>query len=696
MGKTGTNFMNRLASFYWLTICIAFILPLQAQNNVWQDGNPTFTQTYADTLNISFEPINRQTVSLARTDIRWTASDSPRYILDGITWKWPIDQNKPETILLAAEDIELYNQNGETLYLVVDGSGNKIVVLRSSDNQVILTFEATVGKKLHMIRPSDLDLFVEEGLLKLLISDAGRHRVIQVDFISKTVDWQYGIDDRAGNAKNQLNNPADAIKVPGLRQLIICDQGNRRILWVNSADTSIVWEWGQDILNVPVDVEYSPGPPNEILVTDQGNDRILIVDVASKNIVWDLGPDTWPASELPLKSPTDADLLKNGNILITDAGNARIIEVTRTSPPQIVWDARKRLTKLRDADRIQDKNPDMNDQTLFIDEDAITGFLIPFRLGYKSAIIESNPYDAGLTVNFDSLIFNGFKDFGVTDYKIQMRSSATALDLAVANWYGPFSDADYYEQAPIRINPIHDGDRWFQFRFLLETNNKLFTPMVSDLMTTFHHYTDQIGILKTNLIGSGAGSKTTKWRSLEVTTTWPTKTAYQNLMVMNINLFSAKHDKLAIFTINGSGTRQFDLTRITALQGIDQLYLQIELQSYFSAFSPILNNLKITWDATPTQVKDGDDPVPKEFNLAQNYPNPFNNRTTIGYSLPRQSHAIIKIYDLLGTEVATLVNAVQAAGDYQVSWTGDQPSGIYWYRLQAGEYSAYKKLLLLK
>lgn len=688
--------MNRLMKFYLLIFGIGAILPLQAQNNIWQDGNPTFTQTYADTLNISFEPFNRQTVSLARTDSRWTASDSPRYVLDGITWKWLIDQNKPETILLASEDIEFFNQNGEILYLVVDGSGNKVVVLRQSDNQVILTFEATVGKKLHMSSPSDLDLFMEDGLLKLLISDTGRHRVIQVDFISKTVDWQYGIDDKAGTAKNQLFNPTDAVKVPDLRHFIICDQGNHRILWVNAVDTSIVWEWGQSILNVPVDVNYNPSPANEILVTDQGNNRVLIVDVTSKNIVWELGADTWPASELPLKSPTDADFLKNGNILITDAGNERIIEVTRTTPPRIAWDARKRLSRLREADRIQDKNPEMNDQTLFIDEDANTGFLVPFRLAYQSAIIESDPNDAGKAVNFDSLFFYGLKDAGVTDFKVQMRSSATALDLAVANWYGPFSDTDYYEQSSNRINPIHDGDRWFQFRFFLETNNKLFTPMVADLTTVFHSYSDQIGILKTNLIGSNSGTQITKWRNLEITSTWPAKTAYHNLLVMNINLYSAKADKLAILAITGSGTRQFDLTKITALQGVQQLYLQIELQSYFSAFSPILDDLKITWDGTPTDIQADSGKQPAVFSLAQNYPNPFNGATTISYTLPRPTQTVLKIYDFLGKEVATLVNKFQAAGTYQVQWSGDLPSGIYWYQLQAGEDSASKKMLLLK
>jgi hypothetical protein len=89
--------------------------------------------------------------------------------------------------------------------------------------------------------------------------------------------------------------------------------------------------------------------------------------------------------------------------------------------------------------------------------------------------------------------------------------------------------------------------------------------------------------------------------------------------------------------------------------------------------------------------------IPKNFNLAQNFPNPFNPVTTIRYSIPNNARVSLKIYNLLGQEAATLVNFDQSAGTYSVSFdAGSLSSGVYLYRIVAGEYSQVKKMLLLK
>jgi photosystem II stability/assembly factor-like uncharacterized protein len=89
--------------------------------------------------------------------------------------------------------------------------------------------------------------------------------------------------------------------------------------------------------------------------------------------------------------------------------------------------------------------------------------------------------------------------------------------------------------------------------------------------------------------------------------------------------------------------------------------------------------------------------IPGQYKLHQNYPNPFNPTTVISYKLPISSFVTIKVYDVLGREVQTLVNEPQNAGDHSVTFSaGNLPSGMYLYRLQAGDYSAAKKLLLLK
>ncbi|MCC6864705.1 MAG: T9SS type A sorting domain-containing protein [Ignavibacteria bacterium] len=89
--------------------------------------------------------------------------------------------------------------------------------------------------------------------------------------------------------------------------------------------------------------------------------------------------------------------------------------------------------------------------------------------------------------------------------------------------------------------------------------------------------------------------------------------------------------------------------------------------------------------------------VPKNYELLQNYPNPFNPSTTIEYSIPKDAIVTMKIYDILGKEVATLVNEQKSAGTYIVNWNASGfSSGIYFYRINAGEFTATKKMYLVK
>lgn len=107
-------------------------------------------------------------------------------------------------------------------------------------------------------------------------------------------------------------------------------------------------------------------------------------------------------------------------------------------------------------------------------------------------------------------------------------------------------------------------------------------------------------------------------------------------------------------------------------------------------------------------VGDRDNSLPRQFTLAQNYPNPFNPETTIIYGLPKKSRVVLKIYDVLGREVRTLVNGEEGPGWKMVPWDGRddagrlRASGIYFYRLsaagvnQAANFQATRKLLLLR
>ena len=115
-----------------------------------------------------------------------------------------------------------------------------------------------------------------------------------------------------------------------------------------------------------------------------------------------------------------------------------------------------------------------------------------------------------------------------------------------------------------------------------------------------------------------------------------------------------------------------------------------------------------------TSVKQADGNVPTQFLLSQNFPNPFNPSTMINYQLPMSNLVTLKVFDILGREVATLVNERQEAGTYQTTFSaqglssglsskGAVPagrqgyaSGVYFYQLRAGNFSEVKKMLLMK
>ena len=89
--------------------------------------------------------------------------------------------------------------------------------------------------------------------------------------------------------------------------------------------------------------------------------------------------------------------------------------------------------------------------------------------------------------------------------------------------------------------------------------------------------------------------------------------------------------------------------------------------------------------------------IPNAFNLSQNYPNPFNPSTTIRYSVPGLKPITLKVYDVLGNEIKTLVKSEKPSGTYEVKWNATGvPSGIYFYQIKAGDYIQTRKMVLLK
>jgi len=96
-------------------------------------------------------------------------------------------------------------------------------------------------------------------------------------------------------------------------------------------------------------------------------------------------------------------------------------------------------------------------------------------------------------------------------------------------------------------------------------------------------------------------------------------------------------------------------------------------------------------------VENDESEIPLSFSLDQNYPNPFNPSTTIRYSIPQYSNVVIKVYDVLGNEIETLVSEDKSVGTYEITWYAQNlPSGIYFYQLKSESFVETKKMLLLK
>ncbi len=138
----------------------------------------------------------------------------------------------------------------------------------------------------------------------------------------------------------------------------------------------------------------------------------------------------------------------------------------------------------------------------------------------------------------------------------------------------------------------------------------------------------------------------------------------------------------------------------TGLPTLEIWSLGIDSEDYLYAGTDGYSMCKTT---TPTVTSVDDDRyTPTSFSLEQNYPNPFNPSTKISWQSPVGSHQTLKVYDVLGNEVATLVNEYKPAGRYEIEFNVAQESipaiasGVYFYQLRAGEFLSVKKMLLIK
>lgn len=155
---------------------------------------------------------------------------------------------------------------------------------------------------------------------------------------------------------------------------------------------------------------------------------------------------------------------------------------------------------------------------------------------------------------------------------------------------------------------------------------------------------------------------------------------------------TASESNVNRFEVLRNGTKIHEVAASNSATGSNYIWVDRDVQNGFTyryQLNSIDMNGQVNSYGSVASATPGSEGVVREFALFQNYPNPFNPETNISFSLPEASNVNLRVFNLLGEEVATLTSGVQAAGTHTVSFDASNlTSGMYIYRLEAGEFSA--------
>jgi photosystem II stability/assembly factor-like uncharacterized protein len=164
------------------------------------------------------------------------------------------------------------------------------------------------------------------------------------------------------------------------------------------------------------------------------------------------------------------------------------------------------------------------------------------------------------------------------------------------------------------------------------------------------------------------------------------------LVVSGTNLFAGTYGG-GIYLSTNNGSNWAEVNTGLTYKGIQALMIS---GSYIYAGADLSGVWRRPLSEMITGVERSSE-LPAEFKLSQNYPNPWNPSTIIKYTIPKTSRVILKLYDITGKVIKTLVNEEKTAGNYELTIkAGNLPSGVYFYRIQAGSFVQTKKMILIK
>jgi len=216
------------------------------------------------------------------------------------------------------------------------------------------------------------------------------------------------------------------------------------------------------------------------------------------------------------------------------------------------------------------------------------------------------------------------------------------------------------------------------------------------------------GVINIDMIGWDSDNDMKLW----VNTIDTANSVYLSDMAVQVNTFyQIGLDPQVLNPGSGSDNLVFWYFGFSAI-GVEELY-GIDWNDYYHTTEDKIDKFNLTYfhrcakmvigtlasivELNSSSAIDKQNIVVEEFALYQNYPNPFNPNTKIRYAVPQSSGVVIKVYDILGNEIETLVDEEKSVGTYKITWNAENlPSGIYFYELQTGSFVETKNMVLLR